>query len=183
MARKKQKDINIKNEKAKIKNVGNNYDGDIWNNIIIVCVIIIILCLFYILTVHITKKNNSDTTSNDNKSSSNVEEISYSEIIVGRSFSISDGDYLIFYFDKSDDEINSKSNELVSNYKSSENHLDIYSVDMSDGLNKSYVSDSSNTSPSKASDIKINGPTLIKFSNNNVVEYIEGLDNISDYLN
>ena len=35
----KQKDINIKNEKAKIKNVGNNYDGDIWNNIIIVCVI------------------------------------------------------------------------------------------------------------------------------------------------
>ena len=53
---------------------------------------------------------------------------------------------------------------------------------MSNGLNKSYSGEESNKNPTKASDIVINGPTLIKFSGNEVVDYIEGVDNIKSYL-
>ena len=54
---------------------------------------------------------------------------------------------------------------------------------MSEGLNKKYTGEESNSNPKKASDIVINGPTLIKVKNGKVIEYIEGTESISDYLN
>ena len=53
---------------------------------------------------------------------------------------------------------------------------------MSNGLNKKYSGDESNTNPASASEIIINGPTLIKFSGGSVAEYIEGIDGIKDIL-
>lgn len=161
----------------------NSFDSDIWNKMIIVCVIIIFLALFYLLTLYITSKNSSDSTSG--KSTTNVSDdasISYDEILVGRSFSIDSGEYLVIYYDKSDDNISSDYSELVSNYSAKDDHLNIYTVDMSNGLNKKYASDDSNDEPTKASELAISGPTLIRFTDGEVAEYLEGLDDISDYL-
>ena len=102
--------------------------------------------------------------------------------MVGRSFSISDGDYYVIYYDKSDENINSECSSIVSSYNSKEDNIDIYTVDMSNGLNKKYSGDESNTNPASASEIIINGPTLIKFSGGSVAEYIEGIDGIKDIL-
>jgi hypothetical protein len=55
---------------------------------------------------------------------------------------------------------------------------------MSNGFNKKYVTDGeSNKSPSKVSEFKINGPTLIKVSKNKVIEYVEGEEAIRTILN
>ena len=59
----------------------------------------------------------------------------------------------------------------------------LYSVDMSEGFNKKYVSENSNTSPENASELAIDGPTLIKIVDGSCVDYIEGTDAIIDYLN
>ena len=58
----------------------------------------------------------------------------------------------------------------------------IYYVDMNNALNKSFVSDESNSSASSAEELKINGPTLINFADGKIVEYVEGKDRIIDYL-
>ena len=54
----------------------------------------------------------------------------------------------------------------MNTYKNSSDHLTIYTVNMNSPFNSKYSSTSSNTNPSNASEMKINGPTLIKFGNN-----------------
>ena len=72
--------------------------------------------------------------------------------------------------------------DAVHTYRNN-NILKLYSVDMNDPINTKYKSDSSNPNLTNATELKINGPTLIKFNNKKVEEYIEGTDSIIDYLN
>ena len=153
----------IQDEKKKIEQVDSGFDSNVWHYITVISIVVIFICLFYLLTLYITSKNgNNDSKKDDTEAT--VSEISYSDIMVGRSFSISDGEYYVMYYDKTDDSINSSLTSVVSDYKSREEHLDIYSVNMGDGLNKKYAKDESNHNPSNASEIAISGPTLIKFS-------------------
>ena len=185
----------LKNERKKIDSIGM-VDSDIFGKIIMVCIVICVFCAFYFLTVFISKDNsnsssnsnnsssnssNSSSTSSSSSSSSNAS-ISYDNIIIGRSFSMDDDAYLVLYYDGSDSDLSSTVGTLVSTYKNKDGHLPIYKVDMSDGLNKNYTSEESNTNPSSVEDLHINGITLIKFVDNKVDEYIEGQDSISDYL-
>ena len=134
-------------------------------------VVLFILC-FYILTVYITNKNNTD----DSDSVKTVE-ISKDEIILGRSLSMGKDDYYVAYYESN----NETMKEIVSHYIGI---AKIYKVDMSSAFNKKYATDSeSNKNPTKVSEFKINGPTLIKVSNKNVVDYIEGEDAIRTILN
>ena len=44
------------------------------------------------------------------------------------------------------------------------------------------INEKSNKNPTKASELAINGPTIIRFRDGNVREYIEGFDKVVDYL-
>ena len=57
-----------------------------------------------------------------------------------------------------------------------------YKVDMSIKENAKYASEKSNKKATKPSELKINGITLIKIKNGRIVDYIEGSDNIEEYL-
>ena len=192
---KKELEKALKNERKKIDSIGI-VDSDIFGKIIMVCIVICVFCAFYFLTVFISKDNsnsssnsnnsssnssNSSSTSSSSNSSSNAS-ISYDNIIIGRSFSMDEAAYLVLYYDGSNSDLSSTVGTLVSTYKNKDSHLPIYKVDMSDGLNKDYTSEESNTNPSSVEDLHINGITLIKFVDNKVDEYIEGQDSISDYL-
>ena len=134
-------------------------------------VVLFILC-FYILTVYITNKNNTDGSD-----SVKTVEISKDEIILGRSLSMGKDDYYVAYYESN----NETMKEIVSHYIGI---TKIYKVDMSSAFNKKYATDSeSNKNPTKVSEFKINGPTLIKVSKNKVVEYIEGEEAIRTKLN
>lgn len=162
----------------KIESVGG-FDGDIKGRIITVICILLFFGAFYLLTLYITNKN-SDKTDDDKEK---VVEISYDTIMLGRSLSMSDGEYLVICYDKSNEDISSTYSSLVSTYKSKSEHLTIYTVDMSNGFNKGYVTDGeSNKNPETVDAMAINGPTLIKVNENKVVEYIEGQDAITSYL-
>lgn len=170
---------NLEKEKKKIDNISTESSGSIYKVFVLVCVIIIFLCVFYILAVHITN-DKGETTS---KKKSEEVSIVYDEIILGRVLSMKDKDYLVILYDKSNSDLNQDISDSVSKYKENNKKAKIYYVDMSEGLNKSYVGDSSNTNPKKASDIVINGPTLIRVKNEKVVDYIESVDSIKEYLN
>ena len=172
MAKSKKKNVKKTNKKEEIINSNSEFYDKIWNVAMIVLVTILIFSLFYLLTVYITNKNSDD--SDKSKDKDNTEEtISYTDIIVGRSFNIDNGEYLVIYYDKSDEENASNYTNLISEYKGQENHLNIYFVDMSNGINKKYAN---------ASEIAISGPTLIKFNDGVVEDYIEGYEAIEDYL-
>lgn len=168
--------INIKEEKSKINFIKNNLDNKVVHNIMLASFVVIFFCLFYFLTVYITNKNTDTDKSKDNTDTN--ETISYTDIIVGESFSM-DGEYLVFYYDKSDEDINSQCSEIINSYSGD---LTIYNVDMSSGFNKKYSKDESNINPSNASEIAINGPTLMKVSDKKVSDYIQGIDEITNYL-
>ena len=164
----------------KIESVGT-FDDDIKGKVYIALIVICILGLFYLLTLYITNKNSVDSVVDDNKSSEETA-ISYDNIIAGRSLSMSSDNYLVIFYDSSNEEINNTYSGLVSEYRAKEDNLPLYFVDMSSSFNKSYISESSNKNPEKSSDIKISGPTLIRVEKNKVAEYLEGQDSITNYL-
>lgn len=172
----------LKQERKKINNVSVT-DSDIWSKAIIVCVIICVFCAFYFLTVFISKDDSSSTNSNSsNKKTTETTNISYDEILLGRSFSMEDGEYLVLYYDKDNSDLSSEMSSALSTYNNKDSHLNVYTVDMSDALNSSFTSDEGNHDAKDASEMKISGPTLIKFNNNKIDDYIEGKDEITDYL-
>lgn len=162
----------------KIESVGG-FDGDIKGKIIAVICILCFFGLFYLLTLYITNKN---TDKKDDKSTEEVT-ISYDNILLGRSLSMSDGEYLVICYDKSNEEINSTYSTLVSNYKYKSEHLKIYTVDMSSSFNKKFITDGeSNKNPESVDAFAINGPTLFKVTESRVSEYVEGEEAISSFL-
>ena len=172
----------LKQERKKINNVSVT-DSEIWSKVIIVCVIICVFCAFYFLTVFISKDDSSSTNSNSsNKKTTETTNISYDEILLGRSFSMEDGEYLVLYYDKDNSDLSSEMSSALSTYNNKDSHLNVYTVDMSDALNSSFTSDEANHDAKDASEMKISGPTLIKFNNNKIDDYIEGKEEITEYL-
>lgn len=148
-------------------------DSSIMDKFFIIAGVVLFLLCFYILTVYITNKNDTGTEEKEK-----TVEISKDEIIIGRSLSMGKGEYYVLYFDGY---LRDTYDEIAKNYKG---ELPIYKVDMTSPFNKKYVTDGeSNKNPTKISEFKINGPTLMKISNKKVVEYIEGEDNIRTNLN
>ena len=168
-------------KKQNIKKIGSvgGFDGDIKGKIIAVICILCFFGLFYLLTLYITNKN---TDKKDDKSTEEVT-ISYDNILLGRSLSMGDGEYLVICYDKSNEEINSTYSTLVSNYKYKSEHLKIYTVDMSSSFNKKFITDGeSNKNPESVDAFAINGPTLFKVTESRVSEYVEGEEAISSFL-
>ena len=176
--------LSLKKEKKKKQeeNVGYDVENDgtfearTLHGLRVAIVILVIFLVFYFITVLVTGYSGNKSSSSEKDTS-----ISYTNTVVGRSFSMPEEEYLILYYDN-DDENLKDFGTLLSTYRSREDAYVIYNVDMGDSFNKSYSSDSSNSSPSSVSDLSINGPTLIHFKDHTVVEYIEGQDSITSYL-
>lgn len=170
------KSKNIKNNK---KILGNTkFDGQIKQAIIMSVIVLVLFGAFYLLTVVILDK---DLLKDDNNTVNT--EIQQSEILVGSSFNRPVDEYLVVYYDATDEEIGSEILSIVSTYRTSENSLNLYNVNLGDALNKRFVvTEDSNPSATKASEMKIKNPTLIKIKEGSIVDYIEGVDSIKNYL-
>ena len=172
----KKKNTNSKkNTNKKIDKIETNMKNEIVKMIKIVVIVLIFLVAFYFLTVMIV----------DNSKDEDIKEttIQYEEILAGSSFSVNDKEYLVIYYDKTDTEIYSSIYQSIMTYKNKEDSLRVYTVDMSNQFNKKYISDNEgNSNVTDVSDLSINGPTLIKITDGKVLEYIEGSEQILNYL-
>lgn len=182
---KKKNNTNKKNNSIKNKNIidkksinDDSFNSEVMRVVIVASVIIVIFCVFYFITWAITGGNKTDK----NNDETTVTSISYDNIILGRSFSMGDGEYLVLYYDKSNSDIASTYSSLASSYRAIETALDLYVVNMGDAINKGNVSDEAKYDATNASELAINGPTLIRFSGGAIVEYLEGEEAITNYL-
>lgn len=153
---------------------------------IIAVIVLFIFFSFYILTLYITSKHNEEDSTTDypetEEQTPASTATSYENIMLGRSLSMSDADYYVICYDKTADNASNFSS-IINNYTSLDEHLDIYSVDLSSSFNKKYLTEGeSNKNPTDTSSFAINGPTLFKVSNHAVVDYVEGEEEISNYL-
>lgn len=152
-------------------------DNSLERLIYLVLIIGFVFGAFYFATWLITRDKTKTEEDNSYKSG-----FSYTEIVAGRSFSMSDGNYYVMYYDKTDEDLEDTYSSAISGFRSRNKDTSLYTVNMGDGLNKSLVSENSNTHPNSAQELAINGPTLIEFNNHEVVNYYEGEDSIKSVL-
>lgn len=161
-------------EARRIEDIPSSLDVNVKSIIRAVIFLVVIIFIFYLLSIRVANRKNTKVITNA--------EFNYTDIMLGESFNRNEKEYLVLFYDRTNGEIYSSISSNLDKYNKDKKSLTIYTVDMSNGINSRYASEEPNTNPSSASDLKINGPTLIKFVNNKVMEYIEGTDNINNYL-
>lgn len=178
--KKNKKDINQKKHtKTKGQEVMRSLDKE--NNIsakkaltvllIVVAIVAIVYLVAALIMGDISLKSDEPTAT-----------IQYENILAGSTFKQHDKEYIVVYYDFEDTDA-SKINTAISNYDSTDSAKALYKVDLSLKQNQVYTTEeTSNKKPTKATELKINGPTLIYIKDGKVNTYIEGVDQIEDYL-
>lgn len=132
-------------------------------------VITAILITSFIISVIVSLSNKTYTLEEEKETVQN-------EILAGQTFNRKDETYYVAFYEFNSDE------DLESTISNIENQK-IYKVDLSNKMNQSIISDTSNKKATTIDELQINGPTLIKITNEKITDYIEGYDNITTYLN
>ena len=141
--------------------------------------VVLVLVTFYVITIYATG-NKVFKSKDDSKV-----EFQYSEILLGRSFDMG-GNYFVIYYDKTDteNEETTQLESLSSSFKNNSSGAAIYTCDLGNVFNKPYTTtEEPNTNPYGAEDMLINGPTIIRFADGKVAEYVYGYDNVVNYIN
>lgn len=162
--------------KEVMKRIETNASQESKKMIIILAVLIVILVIFYLIAAIVTGK--IDLNKNEEP------EIQYSEILAGSTFKQNDTEYVVLYYDFTNENA-SDYTSLVSTFTNNESNPTLYTVDLSRKFNSAYIKtdeESVNKNPTKATDLKLTNPTLIKIKDQKVIDYIEGYDQIKNYM-
>ena len=146
--------------------------SEVKKTIIIIVVATVLLVGMYFLTTFILSRDTEEEKVTENA-------IQYDEILAGESFN-QDGEYYVIYYDSSDEY--STISSLISSYQLNNSDTKLYSVDLSNGMNKKYVTDGDIVTDD-ASSLRVKANTLLKFEDGEVTETITDLSEITDFLN
>lgn len=140
---------------------------------IVLLVVIAIILVGFLITKLANKKNSQDIT----YASGNI---ATDKVIVGTMLSRG-GEYYVLCYDTSKNDANIYVT-YGENYKNKK-ALDLYYLDLSSEFNrKYYVDEDSNKEAKKIDELKITDGTLIRIKDGKIVEYIEGIQDISTKL-
>lgn len=148
--------------------------------LITLIIVIIGVVGIYLLTKYVVKKDNATNNS------SNTEEKNYIDpntAIVGTMLNKSSDAYYVIIYDKTKDNATTYYS-LVSTYKAKDKALKVYTVDLSNSLNKKYIATDNKTNPKATNleDLKFGEVTLLKVQNNKITEAYETTDAIKKAL-
>lgn len=148
--------------------------------LITLIIVIIGVVGIYLLTKYVVKKDNATNNS------SNTEEKNYIDpntAIVGTMLNKSSDAYYAIIYDKTKDNATTYYS-LVSTYKAKDKALKVYTVDLSNSLNKKYIATDNKTNPKATNleDLKFGEVTLLKVKNNKITEAYETTDAIKKAL-
>lgn len=104
--------------------------------IIFIIVILLVLGIFYGITLLVTKNKNSETT--DNSETNEEAVIDYDTILVSNILKQKEQSYYVFAYQNDNEKLSDYNNDLVQ-YKSKEDALKVYYVDLDSAFNKNYV--------------------------------------------
>ena len=134
----------------------------------IVVVIAIVFVGFYFLTTIVI--NNQSTNNTDTNI---TEDYQTEKILFGQLLTRKESEYYVYAYDET-----SKSHSLYSQYlteySKKDNALEVYRIDINDGMNKEYVSNKSNIG-TDLTDLQVSGITLFKIKDGQIVESYTGV--------
>lgn len=166
--------VNKNNNKIKQKKVLNE-DMNLVRNIIILLIIVVGISLgIYFLTDNMIKKENK---SNDTKTETKID---YDIATIGTMFNRVEDEYYVLIYSKENDGNNLDS--VLATYRSSDNYIKTYYVDLDKKVNSFVLGEELNQKPSNSNDVKVKEATLYKINNAKVVKCYSGVDNIVNIL-
>ena len=154
----------------------SNDDDKVIYRFIIILVVVLISCVgIYFATKYLVKKE--DATKEE---TTKEIEIDNSVAIVGTMLNKKENEYYVIIYDKTSSNAYDYIS-LVSTYKTKENHLPVYTVDLSNGLNSKYYSkEDTNPKADNINDLKFGDITLIKVVNKSITNAYESIDEIKN---
>lgn len=152
----------------------NEFKGTGKRVVIILLCVVLLFGLMYFLTTRILSK---EVTKKRKQSEVTESTIQYEKILAGESFTMEQEEYYVVYYDSTDTNLSS----TIATYQADKKDIKLYSVDLNDGMNKKYITDS-DINTSSIENLKVKNPTLIHFKNKEVVDTITDKNEIKDYL-
>ena len=152
----------------------NEFKGTGKRVVIILLCVVLLFGLMYFLTTRIISK---EVTKKRKQSEVTESTIQYEKILAGESFTMEQEEYYVVYYDSTDTNLSS----TIATYQADKKDIKLYSVDLNDGMNKKYITDS-DINTSSIENLKVKNPTLIHFKNKEVVDTITDENEIKDYL-
>ena len=142
--------------------------------IILLVIVILVSVGVYFLTDAMIKKESSTNQEEVNT------EINYDVATIGTMFNRIESEYNVLLY--SNEEDGSDLNSVLDSYRSSDNYIKTYYIDLDNKFNNSVLGDELVTLPKNSEEVKVNGATLYKIVNGKVTDCISGVDEIIKML-
>lgn len=172
----------IKQKKIKqqpVTTIDDNYKAK--NMFIIIIVMVVLLVPLYFITSIVL--NNKQTTNEkvDSSSENNTTvEIQKEKILVGQLLNRNETSYYVIAY-KRDNKMNTLFDTYIKDYNKKEDHLQVYKIDLDDGLNKGYIGETTNITDELKS-LKLSDTTLFKIEEGKIANYYVGNNDVVEVL-
>lgn len=164
--------VNNKN-KLKQKRIINE-DMTLVRNIGLLLILVILISLgLYFLTDHMLKKEDKNSAKTGTK-------INYDIATIGTMFNRIEDEYYVLIYSKENDGSNLDS--VLATYRSSDNYIKTYYIDLDKKINSYVLGDELVEKPKNTNDVKIKEATLYKIKDGKVINCYSGVDNIVNIL-
>lgn len=164
----------VKNSKKLKQTKFENEDVAQIRNLIIIFIVVVLICVgVYFLTDNMIKRE-----SNSNNSSQEVE-IDYDIATVGTMFNRVEEEYYVLMYSSEND---SKLDSVLNKYRSSDDYIKTYFIDLDRKVNSTVLGDKLVKEPKNSKEVKVTGATLYKIKNGTVVKCYSGIEEITNVL-
>ena len=116
---------------------------------------------------------------NINNATTQEVEIDYDIATVGTMFNRVEEEYYVLMYSSEND---SKLDSVLNKYRSSDDYIKTYFIDLDKKVNSTVLGDKLVKEPKNSKEVKVTGATLYKIKNGTVVKYYSGIEEITNVL-
>ena len=164
----------VKSNKIKNKRIINEDMTNIRNMFILLVIVVIVVVGLYYLTEHLVKNENKV---NDEKTEAVID---YDIASIGTMFNRIEEEYYVLIYSKENN--GNDLDDVLLNYRSSNNYIKTYYIDLDKKINNSAIGEETVKKPTNSTEIKVNGATMYRIRNGIVVNCYSGVDEIKKVL-
>lgn len=143
--------------------------------LIILLLIVALVCvgIYFLTDTMIKKESSKDNTTNEVK-------IDYDIATIGTMFNRIEEEYYVLMY--SNKENGSDLNSVLDSYRSSDNYVKTYYIDLDKKINSIALKDELVKNPASSNEVSVTGATLFKIKDGKAIKTIDGIDKIIDVL-
>ena len=164
----------VKNKKVKETKIMSDDVVKVRNMLILLVGVVIVCVGLFFLTEKMIEK--------DTKTNEETTEVEFDNDIatIGTMFNRNYDEYYVLLYSK--EEHSKDLDSVLDSYRSSDNYIKTYYIDLDKKINSIALKDKLVKNPTNSNEVSVNGPTLFKIKDGKAIKTIDGIDNIIDVL-